>query len=117
MSKIELIKIIWSENGDLNRFAGQSLPFAEFERRARSVARDVGTRAGYDKTKVTAILDTGDTITFRCDLAEDDDHGAASVVRSYKGYIAEHPQCLTADGCMGGEAAAAFHRAINDIEL
>jgi hypothetical protein len=111
--KPTIIEVLWSESG---RFKdGQVFEFSEFEHKARSIARDVGRDRGYCKTKVCMHLDNGDTISFRIDLAEDDDKCASDVVRSYQNYLRkpegkEYYNSST-------EGGRAFLDAMNRIEL
>ena len=57
MSKPVWVQIHWSENKAFKD--NQLMPFTEFERKCRSVAREVGVDNGYDKTKCKILFDDG----------------------------------------------------------
>jgi hypothetical protein len=67
------VKVEWSES---NKFQDNELvPFEEFEKRCRNVARKTGSNNGYTKTKCEILFDNGARYGLRLDLAENDDHG------------------------------------------
>lgn len=67
------VKVEWSESREFKD--NELIPFKEFEKRCRKVARNVGDKQGYDKTKCEILFDEGSRYGLRLDLAEDDDHG------------------------------------------
>lgn len=68
------VLVHWSESGAWQE--EETVPFAEFEARALSVAMSHADR-GYLKTKVTVTFDDGDTYGARLDLAAGDTLGFA----------------------------------------
>lgn len=67
------VKVYWSES---NEFKDDELvPFKEFEKRCRKIARQTGCNSGYTKTKTLVLFDEGSQYELRLDLAENDDHG------------------------------------------
>lgn len=67
MSKPVWVQVHWSENKAFKD--NQLMPFVEFERKCRSVAREVGADNGYDKTKCKILFDDGEYYETRLDLS------------------------------------------------
>lgn len=71
MSKPLWVYVYWSES---SLFKDKDLlPFSEFERKCRQVARDVGVGNGYDKTKIKVLLDDGEYYEARLDICPEED--------------------------------------------
>lgn len=85
MSKPIWVYVYWSENSSFEE--KQLLPFAEFERKCASIARDVGVGNGYDKTKVKVLFDDGEYFEVRLDLCQNDDTGFYSYCKSMERWI------------------------------
>lgn len=85
MSRPVWVYVYWSENRAFKD--NMLIPFAEFERKCRSVAREVGIDNGYDKTKVKVLFDDGEYYEVRLDLSGKEDKGFQSYADSMLRWI------------------------------
>lgn len=106
------ITVLWSESADFPR-EETTYDYADFEAKARSIAFRHRT-GGYLKTKVRALLSNGNTVTVRCDLAEDDCHGFGHLVKEYQRFLAKNPDLLTKENYPG---AREFYECMNSITI
>lgn len=67
------VLVHWSESGQFED--NQTLSFAEFERICSNIVLINGDQRGYDKTKITVNLESGDTYQCRLDLSKSCDNG------------------------------------------